>query len=866
MGVAVRIHIKFLCLCAFLLACSNENTPEMLATDASTALLDLGVQDVAILDSSIQDQGTTGARPDEMPSNGPANLVGAEDLTLPVAAGETRAGVVDSENERLTGPEANCRIGDFRLDNAQISVCIQGESTFSQFSFFGGNIVDAHLADRPGTDAFREVFVSPALGEARVDAIGIVNDGSDGGPAVVQTQGYAQGALIFQGVIPNVFLPPTAYVTTEYRLAVDSRTVDIYTWVHIREPFSVNFRLLDFIYFGDRTRLFAPENPLGETPITMQYVAATAENVSYAWTAEFAPFGFFLSTALGIPGAPVTSKSELLGADDIKLYKRQLLIGGGDIESLRPRESGTKEVTLRGQPKAHLAVADGMGNGVTTVVLDDEGVGKINLKAGEYELRNWHDVEGPYGETLTVSEGDNIIELTQPIPATLSFSLFETDGAPTDGMIRLRGERELIHYILGSGSLKVPAGEWQVTATRGWHFDYHQETITVAAGESLELTYTFEEELPLEGLASGEFHQHASPSLDSEMAVEERVASNLAAAVDFMAPSDHDIIYPYQQLIDKMGVGDRISAPVTGMEVSPLFTHLGAYGIPYDAYAGAGGAVRIPREDEPNQWRVPEVPELIANVRESGAEWIQINHPRASQGYFDHVEYSPDRAIEDLDPIAFSTDFDSVEIFNSPKYFCRNFQDWQGLLNQGLRPTAIGNSDTHRHGVPPGYPRNYLATLSPNPANVTSAEIIDSIREGSITVGAGAVLDFMTPPNSGDQVSHDGGDFVVNVRIRTPSYTRIDRLLAIVNGDLALEITIDSETSDLVDFQGEVRIPIAVDAHLTLMALGDESLSVIRPGAPVLAFSNPIYIDVDDDGMALPGARQTIHLGLPFCE
>ena len=34
-------------------------------------------------------------------------------------------------------------------------------------------------------------------------------------------------------------------------------------------------------------------------------------------------------------------------------------------------------------------------------------------------------------------------------------------------------------------------------------------------------------------------------------------------------------------------------------------------------------------------------------------------------------------------PRQFTDDFESVEVFNSPGKFCQNFQDWQGLLNQG---------------------------------------------------------------------------------------------------------------------------------------------------------------------------------------
>ena len=86
-----------------------------------------------------------------------------------------------------------------------------------------------------------------------------------------------------------------------------------------------------------------------------------------------------------------------------------------------------------------------------------------------------------------------------------------------------------------------------------------------------------------------------------------------------------------------MGVDDRLSVPLTGVEVSPLYAHMGAYGIPYDPYGGAGGAIRLPELGADGRWFVSEMPILIERARNLGAQFIQINHPRASQGYFDHV-------------------------------------------------------------------------------------------------------------------------------------------------------------------------------------------------------------------------------------
>ena len=567
------------------------------------------VPDVEPMPDAQSSDATIGARPEIMPLEGTADLLGATQLNTPVPAGRSRAGRVATDEEKLTGPEANCRVGDFRLDNALVSVCLQAETTFSQFSFFGGNIVDAHLADRPGTDAFREVFIAPGLGEARVDQIGIVRDGSDGGEAVVRTEGYAQGALILQGFLPNAFLPPASFITTEYRLAPDANTVDILTWVHIREliPSQLSAGRLPLLWRPDRA--FFPENQPGATPGPLPYVAATAKDVTYAWEADFAPFNLYIVAALGLPGAPITTSSETLNADDIRLYRRRLVIGSGDVESIRTPTDNTQVIEFNGVPKKHILVTTGDGKMVTTVALNDNGFGTANLEPGQYTVRDWPNYDTPYEEQFTVEQSPIQVNLTQTPPGRYSVAIKDAEDQPLDGMVRLSGPRDQVHFVLGTADIELSPGEWTASISRGWHFSVATDSFTVESGQTTTRAYTLTEEIPLLGYASGEFHQHASPSLDSEVAVEERVKSNLAAGISFMLPSDHDVIYPYQILIEKMGVADRISSPLTGEEISPLVTHIGAYGIPYDPYGGAGGALRIPVADDTGRWQVLEVPE-----------------------------------------------------------------------------------------------------------------------------------------------------------------------------------------------------------------------------------------------------------------
>jgi hypothetical protein len=310
-----QLFSRLLLVCALLLTTACDDGPTDDATQAQGA--DQGTDQVDAGDARPTDTGPAsdvmvnpvdasviGRRPETLPTEGPANLPGADRLVDAVPAGTTRAGRVDTDEERLTGPEANCRVGDFRLDNSIVSLCIQAETTFSNFSFFGGNIIDAHRADRPGTDTLREIVIAPGVGEVSVEEIGITGDGRDG-VAVIRTVGRAQGALIIQGVLPNAFVPPDFQVTTEYRLSADTNVLDVWTWIHADAGSGGVVGLLDFVYFGDRNRDFKP----GYTPETvgepMTYVAAEGPEVSYSWAAGGQEFSLFLLATVGVPGAPV---------------------------------------------------------------------------------------------------------------------------------------------------------------------------------------------------------------------------------------------------------------------------------------------------------------------------------------------------------------------------------------------------------------------------------------------------------------------------------------------------------------------------------------------------------------------------------
>ena len=822
--------------------------------------LDMDEADVDQADAALPDAVVDMAdahvpiRAEESPTEGEANLVGAEELTEAVPAGRARAGRVDDAAEALTGIEAHCRVGCFRLDNEVISACIQGAETFSGLTYYGGNLIDAHRADRPGTDEMGELVIAPGLGEVSVDEIGIVRDGSDGGPAIIRTRGRLDGMRLIVGYLLNAPQPIT--VITEYRLYPGADNIEIWTWYESGERGGGGLSI-DFVLFGDQTLSFRAGELLAEDAVQepATFFAATGKEVSYGWSHFDGALVKTLDLPLkSFPVKPVTHGNYLLKPGDNLLLKRRLTIGTGDVESVRPTLDGAVEVVLQGPAGARVLIDDGTKT-ITRALLDEAGTRVVHLVPGAYRYRpvGWAGGEQEPTPFMVEAAGEQIIEL--PAVGQFEVTVVDEEGTPLAAKLAFGdGEARRLEFIDGTGVVELPVGEWRLVATHGFQFSAFDQMIEVEADQPGQIEIVLRRELPFEGWATGDFHQHASPSTDSLVAVRARVLSNLAEGLDFVVPTDHDNVFDYATLAQVMGVDDRLGVPMLGSELSPLVAHFGALGIDYEPGTSAGGSP-AQAEKVDGRWRRLTMAELVAAGRAHGAEVMQMNHPRASQGYFDLVGYRPEVALDELDSRDWTTDFDTIEVFNGQGDFCQVFADWMGVLNQGWRITGVGNSDSHLLSVPTAYPRNYLPTGAEVPQAITADEVIAGLREGRVSVGGGAFLDLPDGPLFGDTVDVVDDQLTTRVRVRTPSFAKVHRLLAFHNGIAVLDIEIESATEDLTDFDAEITVPIDSDGPVIFLALGDPHMAYVTDNT-VFAFSNPIWVDVDGGGVAPigPGA------------
>jgi hypothetical protein len=270
---------------------------------------------------------------------------------------------------------------------------------------------------------------------------------------------------------------------------------------------------------------------------------------------------------------------------------------------------------------------------------------------------------------------------------------------------------------------------------------------------------------------------------------------------------------------------------------------------------------------------------------------IQLNHPRPREGelddgsYFSHlgaagVAYRPDQPLTAspnarlLEPTPGGTtrpiDFDAIEVINGEPYGQHPWElmraDWYSLLRQGHRKTGTANSDTHGPGQLAAYPRSYVAlrraALTPETLDAavlggrlfgTTGPLITRFRVGGVGMGEMAIA---------------GRDPVrVSVQVSAAPWVPVDEVRILVNGEIHRYFRglPQPPGAPVVRLDTEIQLSLPADAFITIEAgapLGIDSSHWIRerggiysdvaPDFVSIAFTNPIYVDVDGDGRFEP--------------
>jgi hypothetical protein len=425
----------------------------------------------------------------------------------------------------------------------------------------------------------------------------------------------------------------------------------------------------------------------------------------------------------------------------------------------------------------------------------------------------------------------------------------------------------------GQFAQQVPAGKYLVRITHGPEFDMEEREIEVEKGRETKVSATLKRTVDTKGWISTDYHAHSTPSGDNYCSTRDRIINFAAEQIEFAPTTEHNRIYDWASQIDQLGLSGQIKT-IIGIELTGRGQHFNSFPLPRNQFAQDGGA--------PVWSSDPRITALL--LRDFGAvdhsRWVQANHPLVSVVFNDR-----DRdGIEDGGYAGFERLIDaaevwSTEILNAKPAFMMKRDDgketrvenrtfgWLQMLNQGRHVWCVAVSDAHKifgNGV--GSWRTCVPSSTDDPAAINHEEIIRNSKAGRMMVTNGPFLEVKTGDglHIGSSVIA-GGEIALRVKVQTANWMDIDRVQVLVNGRQRPEYNFTRQShpqmfqNGVVKFENEIKVKLQRDAHLIVVATGEKGTLEKGWGRsgeaqmhPV-AYTNPIYVDVDGKGFQPSG-------------
>jgi hypothetical protein len=437
--------------------------------------------------------------------------------------------------------------------------------------------------------------------------------------------------------------------------------------------------------------------------------------------------------------------------------------------------------------------------------------------------------------------------------------------ASWDGLILGRGQVEVPigHDDCGTS---IPYGTYKVWAWRGVEFERWEGSVDLSAGQGkVALAIPLERAWTPHGTLSADLHVHAHASNDSGLPNPQRVIAQVAAGVQVIGLSDHNINGDLNDEIRAMHLEDTVTS-IASNELTSEQLHVGVYPVIVDKTKPRNGG---PPEDQLIHANPAQL--LAAAAAIPNHPVIQINHPRFRvTAMFDGTGWDGVKW-----PPPFPLGFDAIEVlagysaFNVPgdRRFDDSVRDFYTLLDHGHPVAPLGNSDTHDlNWVLDGTTRNYVFVDDPRTQPFDEAGFVGAIRNHRVVATSGPWLDVevasklgATPTvGPGQSITPVDGHVWVDVTVSQARFVHVDRI-RITTGGPVLAQTIDVPPNvRTFHWAGSIAVG-AVDTYVGVTADGDTPLPVEqtgtyqkdkwnRRGDTPFAIASPILVDADGDG------------------
>lgn len=560
-----------------------------------------------------------------------------------------------------------------------------------------------------------------------------------------------------------------------------------------------------------------------------------------------------------------------------------------------------------GQPAIHGSLLVSVDQEWVPHYPDADGRVGFQLPVGSYEVR-FEDIgrEAVESSVTVAADETTRLDLQVPVASTVNIAIRDEGGNPSPGKVqfigidgtptpnfgtdyRVHGGNHQYQTHDGVVTQQVPPGSYLLRVTLGPEHDLVERRIEARPGETVDVEAALKRTVDTTGWISTDYHAHSTPSGDNYCNTRDRIINFAAEHIEFAPTTEHQRLYDWAPQIEALGLAERIKT-IPGIELTGSGQHFNAFPIRPDPLAQNGGAPLWHFDPRINaitlrNWGTPTLDggsriDPAPNARgrialfEGGPDrWVQANHPDVGGVFFDK-----DRdGVGDGGFVGFEGLIDAAEVWSeeilnlNPRYGLRSGANrtfgWLQLLNQGRRVWCVAVSDAHRifgNGV--GGWRTYVPSSTDHPGEIDHEEVIRNSKAGRMMITNGPFLEVETADGLpiGSTVIAEG--FVdLRVRVQTPNWLEIDRLQVLVNGRQPEQYNFRREQNPgmfrdgVVNFEETIRVKLQQDAHLIVVALGEGStieqgwgLNPYGEMHPV-AYTNPIFVDVDRDGFEANG-------------
>ncbi|MFN0252625.1 MAG: CehA/McbA family metallohydrolase [Kofleriaceae bacterium] len=813
----------------------------------------------------------------------------------PIGAGadEARAGRLRAADLPLVPSElVTWSEGDFVLSNERIALVIEDAGASDLYDPWGGRPVGlARIEDGKMVDPnnFGELFLLTNRSTVITESVGVINDGSDGKPAVIRARGRLHPLPFFENLISAVYSDQLLDIEAaiDYELAPGADHVDVR--VRYASPRADDTEIrstLHALMYTKRTPLFQPGRGFDDALADVPYAVLVDDRAtSWAYIPGEGTLGSSIS-ASGFVGAfspGFTIPGRTRSCDAVERLHARIAIGAGLDGALVAAEnivggelreiSGTVMRGRVGVSFAHVHAHDGAGTYYTRATTNATGEFTLHVPASADVTLDAYK-RGDALVTQYVGAGTGPVDLA--LPAIGSVVVTISDGATNiPGRVQivpagtslatvpdnfgeepiLRDRLHVAYSVEGSLTLPVPPGRWEVIVSRGYEWELFRQTVDVAPGANVQVDAVLDHTVDTTGIQCADFHIHTWRSNDSGDNATEKLKQAIADGLELPVRSEHEYIADFSEEITLVG-GDAYARGFGSIELTSfeIWGHMGVFPlVPDTARPNAGAPMwqTFPTLDAPEAPFETLSPRAVFDaVRERPeAPVVIINHPRGSTNYFGYVGY--DAATGTATSPDWDTKFTLVEVFNDASWISNrnsHVADWFGLLNAGRKIFAVGSSDSHGMSREPvGYPRTCLSLGTDDPRALTANQVRDTLAAGRGSVSGGIyVTASLGAAGPGDTTTGAGTQQMVDVTVQAASWIDVDGIDVVVDGETVDRIAVmpgDAIAGTAIRWRGQVPVQVrASGGFVVIAAHAQRTLEPVHPGRVPFGVTNPIFV------------------------